>query len=314
MFVDTTLRDGGQAPAVTFSIDDKVAIAHALAELGVAELEIGIPAVGGDELIAMREIGAANLRCRLTAWCRARQDDVESAVNSGANAIHFSLPTSDILLGAFRKTREWMFASLAQLAHFAKARFEFVSVGAQDASRTDIAFLEEVAVAVMEVGADRLRLADSVGIWNPWQTREALERVERAAPDLAIGFHGHNDFGLATANTVAACLAGAAYLDVTVGGLGERAGNAALEQVAAALQVTAGIEHGLRMNRFASVGRLVAAAADRVIPADKPLIGADVFTHESSIHVFAQQREPRAYEPISPESVGQARRMILDAF
>jgi homocitrate synthase NifV len=307
MFVDTTLRDGEQAPGVHFAIDHKVAIATLLADLGVEELEIGTPAIGGDHLAAMQEIASLDLPCRLTAWCRARRDDLQAAEASGARAVHFSLPTSEILLGAFRKSRSWVLRTVTELTPWACANFDFVSMGAQDASRSCPEFLVELATVAADLGADRLRLADTVGLWNPWQTRQAIAGIREAVPALPLGFHGHNDLGLATANTLAAHLAGARYLDVTVGGLGERAGNASLEQVAAALRATVGIEHGLKMAEFLELGRFVAMAAGREIPPNQPVTGSAAFAHESSIHVFAQVRDNRAYEPLSPESVGQTR-------
>jgi homocitrate synthase NifV len=309
MFVDTTLRDGEQAPGVHFSIEQKVAIAKLLADIGVEELEIGTPAIGGDHLMAMQEIASLQLPCRLTAWCRAREDDLRAAVVSGVNAVHFSLPTSDILLGAFRKSRAWVLHTLTELTPWARARFNFVSIGAQDASRSCPKFLMDLASAAADLGINRLRLADTVGLWNPWQTQFAIAGIREVVPHLPLGFHGHNDFGLATANSLAAQMAGARYLDVTVGGLGERAGNASLEQVAVALRQTVGIEHGLNMQGFLRLSCLVATAAGRKIPPDKPLTGSAAFTHESSIHVFALARDNRSYEPLSPESVGQMRTM-----
>lgn len=307
MFVDTTLRDGEQAPGVRFTIDQKVAIAASLADLGVEELETGTPAIGGDHLVAMQEIASLELPCRLTAWCRAREDDLRAAIAAGVDAVHFSVPTSEILLAAFGKSHAWVMHTLTELTPWARDRFEFVSIGAQDASRSAPEFLVQLAIVAADLGANRLRIADTVGLWNPWQTQQVIQGIREAVPDLPLGFHGHNDFGLATANTLAAHLAGARYLDVTVGGLGERAGNASLEQVAAALRATAGVEHGLKMKSFLQLGRLVAAAASREIPPDRPLTGSAAFTHESSIHVFAQAHDDRSYEPLSPESVGQTR-------
>ncbi len=305
--VDTTLRDGEQAPGVVFSRAEVVAISRALAAAGVPELEVGTPAMGEDECDRIRTVIGLNLRCRLTGWCRAREDDLQAAAGCGLKAVHVSLPVSASLLQTFGHTEAWARRRLTSLVRLARRQFDFVSVGALDASRAAPEFLVECARLAAEAGAHRFRLADSAGCWLPSQVTRAVAETHAAVPGLALGFHAHNDLGLATANALAAIEAGATSVDVTVGGLGERAGNAALEEVVMALWVGSGRTAGVDSTKLTALGRVVARAARRPIPPAKPVIGRKIFLHESGIHVRARQKDPTAFEPFAPELVGQTR-------
>ena len=308
---DTTLRDGEQTPGVAFTLAEKIAIAEAIAAAGVPELEAGTPAMGDEEVEALRAISGLELGVRVLAWCRMTKTDIAAARRAGVGAVNLSIPASDRLLNAkLGVTRDEALARVRQLVPFAlDAGFE-VAVGAEDASRADGDHLLRLADAAAESGAFRLRIADTVGALDPFATHALVARVA-AASDLAIEFHGHNDYGLATANSLAAARAGATHVSVTVGGLGERAGNAPLEEVAAALECLHGEATGIDLTQLSGLAAMVAEAARRGIPAGKAIVGADVFSHESGVHVAGLLADPESYRGPDPAMFGRRDRFVV---
>ena len=227
--------------------------------------------------------------------------------------MHISFPVSLVLFGAFGKEERWLWNILPEIVGQARARFRYVSVGAQDASRADAALLDRFVLAARDAGASRVRIADTVGIWNPHQAWRCFRRLRAIAGSrLSLEFHGHNDLGMATANTVSAIEGGADAASVTVNGLGERAGNAPLEEVVMALRHTLGRESGSDTSRLSALCELVANRSRRPIHRAKPITGADAFRHESGIHTAALLKNPAAYQPFPSEETGRAAGALCD--
>jgi homocitrate synthase NifV len=266
--IDSTLRDGEQAPGVVFSRAEKLEIAAALAAAGIPELEAGTPAIDEEERADLTPLSILAWAAGLPPGAGPPRRTCNTPASCGVDSVHISFPVSPSSSAPSARRRAGFGTVLPEIVGRARARFRYVSVGAQDASRADAALLDRFVLAARDAGAGRVRIADTVGIWNPRQAWRCFRRLRAIAGSrLSLEFHGHNDLGMATANTVSAVEGGADAVSVTVNGLGERAGNAPLEEVAMALRHTLGRDSGVDTSRLSALCRV---GGEPFPPADPP--------------------------------------------
>jgi len=270
--VDTTLRDGEQSAGVVFSAEEKILMASALDKAGVAWIEAGIPAMGKKEQDTLKLLLKLPLKATLIAWNRAEINDIRASIDCGFSCIHISLPVSDFhILHKLKKDREWVIQQLKTSLELVKSNGCSIIVGAEDSSRADPEFFLRFADIAAEYGAMRIRFADTVGCLDPFKTLSGLRDLVHRCP-IPIEFHGHNDFGLATSNTLAAFQAGVGYASVTIAGIGERAGNAPLEEVATSILKIYNHDCGIEINDLPSLSEMVAKASERQVFPYKPVV------------------------------------------
>lgn len=308
---DTTLRDGEQTAGVAFTAEEKIAIATDLAAAGVPEMEIGIPAMGEQEREVIRDVAALHLPTHLIVWGRMIDTDLRAAAQCKVRMVNLSIPVSDIHIhNKLGRDRRWVLDAVTRHVAAALDMGMEVCVGGEDASRADQDFVRLVALTAQAAGARRFRYADTLGLLDPFSTFKNIDKLVETV-DIEIEMHAHNDLGMATANSIAAALAGASHINTTVNGLGERAGNAPLEEVVMALRLLYHCDTGIDTHRFPEISRLVARASGRPVAANKSIVGEAVFTHEAGIHVDGLLKNVVNYQSFDPAVVGREHHLVL---
>jgi len=309
---DTTLRDGEQTAGVVFSRPEKLAIARLLDRIGVQEIECGIPAMGQEEQESIRALVELGLHARLMTWNRALIPEIEASIACGIKAVDISLSVSEQMIRhKLKKDRTAVKEQLKVALGFAKSHDLYVSVGGEDAGRADLEFLVELLEITRDLGGNRFRFCDTLGMMDPFTMFEKIAFLRAAVPEIELEVHTHNDLGMATANAIAGIRAGARFVNTTVNGLGERAGNAALEEVVMGLKHACGIDIGINTHRFRELSLVVAKASRRDLPAWKPVVGKRVFAHESGLHADGVLKDPCNYEGFDPAEVGLSRQIVV---
>ncbi|WP_141432878.1 homocitrate synthase [Bacillus sp. 03113] len=312
-FCDTTLRDGEQTAGVVFSAEEKRMIARLLAEAGVEQAEVGIPAMGKEEQKIIHSIVDMQLPLQLLTWNRAVKQDIDASRQAGVDWVHISIPTSDIQMHhKLKLNRQEITLMIQRAVAYAKAFDLHVSVGFEDASRASIPFLIELINILYLDGVRRFRYADTVSVLNPTTAQLNIKKIIDECPeDMELEIHCHNDFGLSTANTLSAINAGAKWASTTISGIGERAGNAPLEEVAMAWRHLYNGKVHVDSTYFHELADAVSKASGRMLPEAKPIVGSMVFTHESGIHVDGLLKNHETYQTFDPMEVGRTHHFVV---
>jgi len=308
---DSTLRDGEQTPGIAFSPEQKITIARKLDEMHVPEIEAGFPAVSENEQMSVKAISSLGLNARILTLSRITKSDIDACVNSGSDMALLFIGTSDIHLKyKFNKPKEFVLEKVAEGLDYCHERGISATLSAEDSTRTEMDFLLEVYKKAEECHATRIGVTDTLGCASP----EAIFNIVTAAKEhvrTPISVHLHNDFGLALANAIAGVKAGAKAVTTTVNGIGERAGNVPLEQFVATMKYVYRCDLGIDTTKLKELSDMVAEYSGLGLPKNQPLVGQNVFSHESGIHVAAVLNCPMTYEPIPPEEVGNKRHLIM---
>jgi homocitrate synthase NifV len=308
---DTTLRDGEQSPGLAFTAEEKVHIALLLEAAGIPEIEVGIPAMGVEEQEMIRTICSSLSTARTMAWCRMLSQDVRSAIGLGLDWVDLSIPVSSQMIHhKLNISVKKLFDRCETVIKQAQDAGLMVCLGMEDASRAEDELLYRVAEVAARCGAQRLRFADTMGILDPFTTYHRISQL-RSQTSLDIEMHAHNDLGLATANTLAAIRAGATSVNTSINGLGERAGNAALEEVAVSLNVLKQSTTGIDLCQLPNLCHYVHVVSGRPLSEQKAITGEVVFTHESGIHVDGLLKDVHNYQGFSPTLIGRQHRFVL---
>ncbi|MEM0253656.1 MAG: 2-isopropylmalate synthase [Candidatus Bathyarchaeia archaeon] len=306
---DTTLRDGEQTPGVSLSVDEKLEIARQLDLLGVDVIEAGSPMSSEGEKEAVKQIAKSGLKAEICALARTTREDIDAAIDCDVDSIHTFISASDVQIKyALGLTREKVLELAVDAVEYIKDHGLICEFSPMDATRADLDFLKKLCLAAQDAGADRINIPDTVGVMTPKGMYSLIEEI-KAVVRVPISVHCHNDFGMAVANSLAGVEAGATQIHVTVNGIGERAGNAALEEVVMALIALYKYETGINTKLLYSTSKLVSRLTGIPIQPNKAIVGENAFSHKSGIHTRGVTVEPATFEPITPEMVGRKRRL-----
>lgn len=308
---DTTLRDGEQAAGIVFANIEKYKIAQMLDDAGVPQIECGIPAMGGDEKIAIKHMAHMGLNASILGWNRATVHDVDSSLDCDVDSVALSMSASDIHIeNKLRKTRQWVLEQVQESVQHAADHGLYISCNAEDASRADLMFLIDFAKTAKDAGASRIRYCDTIGREDPFTAFERINTLIKLV-GIDVEMHTHNDFGMANANAVAGIKAGAKVVSTTVMGIGERSGNTALEEIVMTCHHLLNKQTGIDPLKLKPLAEFVSKAADRPIWPSKPFLGSNCFAHEAGIHTDGIIKNHSNYEPYDPEEVGLTRSIVI---
>ncbi len=307
---DTTLRDGEQTPGVSLTAEDKMEIARQLNQLGVDVIEAGFPSSSEGERKIVKDIAKAGLNSEICALSRCTKADIDAAINCEVDVIHVFIPTSPVQMKyAVNLTPEQVLSSAVESIEYVKKHGFKCEFSPMDATRSEMRFLKQICQAAQKAGMDSLNVPDTVGIMIPKTNFKLIEELKTVVT-VPISTHCHDDFGMAVANSLAAVEAGAAQVHVAVNGLGERAGNASLEEVVMALHMLYKFKTGVNTRLLYSTSRMVASITGITVQANKAIVGENAFAHESGIHTRGVTEKPLTFEPIKPELVGRRRKLV----
>lgn len=310
-FFDTTLRDGEQTPGISLTPSKKLDIARALDELGVKVIEAGFAAVSPGEREAVELISKAGLNAEICSATRSVIKDIDIAIHAGVDSVNIIIPVSELhVKRKFNKEHDWILDVTGNVVQHAKDRGVIAEICLEDGSRTEMDFLKKVIQRAMDAGVDRVTPCDTVGTLTPEGSLEFYGSIHQMFPDMFLGVHTHDDFGLATANTIAGVAGGGTHIHATINGIGERAGNASLEESCVALEMLYRVKTGINMQRITATSHTVSRVTGMQVQPNKAIVGRNAFAHESGIHTHAILRDPNTYERIDPALVGAARRLV----
>lgn len=308
--VDTTLRDGEQSPGVMFNLKQKLEIASMLDKLGIDEVEVGTPAMGIADQNDIRALSQAGFGFKTIAWCRALKKDIDAAALCQTDAVNISFPVSSIQLAALGRSVDWVVEQLPLMVAYAKRSFDSVYIGFQDGTRCDMDTLERLVTLAQDNNVDRIRIADTVGIMTPLATAKLFDQLHENFPLVDFEFHAHNDLGMATANAFVALESGATGVSATINGLGERAGNSALEELLVAKYMKTN-SSPYQLHLLQDICAYVEQVSEQALAANKPIVGKQAFTHETGIHVNSLLKNKMSYQAFDESVIGKSHNDIV---